>query len=165
MAGSQAITADRWAGGVCPFGAGWKKVMMWVFIVGDGILFAGFLASYGYARMMATNWPDPVLVYAAPPAILVLIALSAQVRSVDESARYPASLETGTDTGDAAAVQAQTTEQGEHQEPGVATAAVLVTLLLAALGIAGHGVAREAVAPQRAVTAIAGAAGQAHEDT
>lgn len=57
MSGSQSITADRWAGGVCPFGAGWKKVMMWVFIVGDGLLFAGFLASFGYARLMSPTWP------------------------------------------------------------------------------------------------------------
>jgi len=57
MAGSQAVAESRWAGGVCPFDAGWKKVMMWVFIVGDGILFAGFLGSMGYARMMSSSWP------------------------------------------------------------------------------------------------------------
>jgi cytochrome c oxidase subunit 3 len=57
MTGSQAVAESRWAGGTCPFEAGWKKVMMWVFIVGDGILFAGFLASYGYARMMSAEWP------------------------------------------------------------------------------------------------------------
>ena len=32
-----------------PFGTSWRKVMMWWFIVTDGLLFAGFLASYGYA--------------------------------------------------------------------------------------------------------------------
>src|SRR3954465_8430889 len=48
---------DRWNGGVCPFSAGWRKVMMWTFIVTDGLLFAGFLASYGYARLMAERWP------------------------------------------------------------------------------------------------------------
>jgi len=57
MNATQAVAESRWAGGVCPFEAGWKKVMMWVFIVGDGILFAGFLASYGYARHMAADWP------------------------------------------------------------------------------------------------------------
>ena len=31
---------------------------MWWFIVTDGLLFAGFLASYGYARILAFNWPD-----------------------------------------------------------------------------------------------------------
>jgi cytochrome c oxidase subunit 3 len=44
-------------GGACPFAAGWKKVMMWVFITGDALLFAGFLSSYGYARAMSPNWP------------------------------------------------------------------------------------------------------------
>ena len=39
-------------------GMSWKKVMMWVFIVTDGLLFAGFLASYGYARIGAGAWPD-----------------------------------------------------------------------------------------------------------
>jgi len=48
---------DRWMGSVCPFAAGWKKVMMWVFIVGDAILFAGFLSGYGYARSMSADWP------------------------------------------------------------------------------------------------------------
>lgn len=57
MASSQAIAEGRWAGGTCPFAAGWKKVMMWVFIVGDGILFGAFLASYGYARAMSLAWP------------------------------------------------------------------------------------------------------------
>ena len=60
MTGADAATAgaDRWAGGACPFGAGWRKLMMWLFIVSDGILFAGFLASYGYARLIAPSWPD-----------------------------------------------------------------------------------------------------------
>jgi cytochrome c oxidase subunit 3 len=51
-------TIDRWGGGVCPFDAGWRKVMMWWFIVTDGLLFAGFLASYGYARILSPDWPD-----------------------------------------------------------------------------------------------------------
>ncbi len=48
---------SRWMGGECPFAAGWKKVMMWVFIIGDAVLFAGFLSSYGYARTMSADWP------------------------------------------------------------------------------------------------------------
>ncbi len=48
---------SRWMGGTCPFAAGWKKVMMWVFIVGDALLFAGFLTGYGYARSMSSDWP------------------------------------------------------------------------------------------------------------
>jgi cytochrome c oxidase subunit 3 len=39
-------------------GAGWRKVMMWVFIITDGLLFAGFLASYGLARLTAIAWPE-----------------------------------------------------------------------------------------------------------
>ena len=54
---------DRWSGGVCPFEAGWRKVMMWVFIVTDGLLFAGFLGSYGYARIMSTRWPEQATVF------------------------------------------------------------------------------------------------------
>ncbi len=52
------VAESPWAGGTCPFQAGWKKLMMWVFIITDGLLFAGFLASYGYARVMSTAWPD-----------------------------------------------------------------------------------------------------------
>lgn len=77
MAASQAITADRWAGGVCPFAAGWKKVMMWVFIVGDGILFAGFLGSYGYARLMSPDWPVISEVFALPLiAVMTFVLIS-----------------------------------------------------------------------------------------
>jgi cytochrome c oxidase subunit 3 len=54
---------DRWSGGVCPFAAGWRKVMMWVFIVTDGLLFAGFLGGYGYARTMSSQWPDQSTVF------------------------------------------------------------------------------------------------------
>lgn len=39
-------------------GMTWKKVMMWVFIITDALLFAGYLASYGYARIAAGTWPD-----------------------------------------------------------------------------------------------------------
>lgn len=49
---------SRWMGGACPFKAGWKKVMMWVFIIGDALLFAGFLSAYGYGRAMSPNWPQ-----------------------------------------------------------------------------------------------------------
>ena len=40
------------------FGTSWRKVMMWWFIVTDGLLFACFLASYGYARVLAFHWPQ-----------------------------------------------------------------------------------------------------------
>ena len=41
-----------------PFGAGWQKSMMWVFIVTDALLFAGFLASYGFVRLASPEWPN-----------------------------------------------------------------------------------------------------------
>ena len=36
--------ACNWEGGVCPFDAGWRKVMMWAFIIPDGLLFAAKLS-------------------------------------------------------------------------------------------------------------------------
>jgi cytochrome c oxidase subunit 3 len=59
-------TLDRWGGGVCPFDAGWRKVMMWWFIVTDGLLFCGFLAAYGYARLMAPAWPRQTEAFSLP---------------------------------------------------------------------------------------------------
>ncbi len=47
-----------WSGGVCPFDAGWRKVMMWIFIVTDGLLFVGFLASYGFSKFSSATWPN-----------------------------------------------------------------------------------------------------------
>ena len=37
---------------------GWRKLMMWLFIITDGLLFAGFLASYGVSRLTFSSWPD-----------------------------------------------------------------------------------------------------------
>jgi cytochrome c oxidase subunit 3 len=53
----------NWAGGVAPFGMSWQKLMMWIFIITDGLLFAGFLASYGFARTAAPSWPDQQQVF------------------------------------------------------------------------------------------------------
>ena len=55
--------AARWRGGSSPFGTSWQKLMMWWFIVTDALLFAGFLASYGFARLGSDNWPDPMKVF------------------------------------------------------------------------------------------------------
>ncbi len=41
-----------------PMAAEWRKVMMWLFIITDGLLFAGFLAVYGYLRAISRSWPD-----------------------------------------------------------------------------------------------------------
>jgi len=52
------IADNRWEGGVSPWGQSWQKLMMWFFIIGDALLFAGFLASYGFTRLGAAgNWP------------------------------------------------------------------------------------------------------------
>ena len=81
---------DRWNGGVCPFDAGWRKVMMWWFIVTDGLLFAGFLAAYGYARLLALNWPDQSSVFSLryiATMTFVLISSSATMASAVQVAR------------------------------------------------------------------------------
>ena len=81
---------DRWAGGVCPFGAGWRKVMMWWFIVTDGLVFAGLLAAYGYARILAFRWPNQSEVFSLgyiAEMTFVLISSSATMASGVEAAR------------------------------------------------------------------------------
>lgn len=81
---------NRWDGGVCPFDAGWRKVMMWWFIVSDGLLFAGFLAAYGYARLLAFQWPDRAVVFSLPyiaAMTFVLITSSATMASAVQAAR------------------------------------------------------------------------------
>ncbi len=50
--------STRWDGGVSPYGISWQKMMMWWFIVTDALLFAGFLASYGFTRLASDTWPD-----------------------------------------------------------------------------------------------------------
>ena len=90
MAHTATQTLNRWDGGTCPFDAGWRKVMMWWFIVTDGLLFAGFLASYGYARILALHWPDQAdvfnLTYIAAMTF-VLISSSATMATAVQAAR------------------------------------------------------------------------------
>jgi cytochrome c oxidase subunit 3 len=52
------IAENRWEGGVSPYGQSWQKLMMWFFIIGDALLFAGFLASYGFTRLGSADWPN-----------------------------------------------------------------------------------------------------------
>ncbi len=90
MSQTTARTVDRWGGGVCPFDAGWRKVMMWWFIVTDGLLFAGFLASYGYARILSFAWPDQSSVFSLPfiaAMTFTLITSSATMASAVHAAR------------------------------------------------------------------------------
>jgi cytochrome c oxidase subunit 3 len=60
---SEGAARLSWAGGVAPLGMRWQKLMMWIFIITDGLLFAGFLASYGFARTASPAWPDPQHVF------------------------------------------------------------------------------------------------------
>jgi cytochrome c oxidase subunit 3 len=90
FAGSASFQIDRWSGGVCPFDAGWHKVMMWWFIVTDGLLFAGFLASYGYARLLGQAWPNQAEVFSLPfiaAMTFVLISSSATMAGGVDAAR------------------------------------------------------------------------------
>ena len=90
MTHAAAPTFDRWSGGTCPFDAGWRKVMMWWFIVTDGLLFAGFLASYGYARILAFHWPDQASVFSLPyiaAMTFVLISSSATMAIAVQAAQ------------------------------------------------------------------------------
>jgi cytochrome c oxidase subunit 3 len=37
----------------------WRKMMMWLFLITDALLFAGFLAAYGFIRLASdAGWPD-----------------------------------------------------------------------------------------------------------
>jgi cytochrome c oxidase subunit 3 len=86
-----ASSVNRWNGGVCPFDAGWHKVMMWWFIVTDGLLFAGFLASYGYARVLAFHWPAQPDVFSLKyiaAMTFVLITSSATMASAVEESKH-----------------------------------------------------------------------------
>jgi cytochrome c oxidase subunit III len=90
MAQPTTAAIDRWGGGACPFDAGWRKVMMWWFIVTDGLLFAGFLSAYGYARILAFHWPDQASVFSLryiAAMTFVLITSSATMASAVQAGR------------------------------------------------------------------------------
>jgi len=55
-----------WQGGVSPFGVSWQKLMMWFFLVTDALLFAGFLAAYGFVRLASPEWPIRSHVFSLP---------------------------------------------------------------------------------------------------
>lgn len=96
MAHAAPLSIDRWAGGTCPFEAGWRKVMMWAFIITDGLLFAGLLAAYGYARGMAGAWPDQSAVFdlrliaAMTFTLITSSATMASAVAVAQAGRLPA---------------------------------------------------------------------------
>jgi cytochrome c oxidase subunit 3 len=67
MASTSVPTARaEWEGGVSPFGVSWQKLMMWLFLVGDALLFTSFLASYGFVRLASPAWPDRGEVFTLP---------------------------------------------------------------------------------------------------
>ena len=73
-----------------PFAVGWQKLMMWIFIVTDGLLFAGFLAAYGFARLASPQWPDQFEVFHIgfiSVMTFVLISSSATMASAVEAAQ------------------------------------------------------------------------------
>jgi cytochrome c oxidase subunit 3 len=85
----QAGTA-RWQGGVSPYGIGWQKLMMWWFIITDGLLFASFLVAYGFNRLAAGSWPDRSQVFDLnyiAAMTFVLITSSATMASAVGAAR------------------------------------------------------------------------------
>jgi len=60
---SQASAETRglklWGGGVNPYGVGYKKLGMWMFILSDALTFSALLFAYSYLRMASPNWPTP----------------------------------------------------------------------------------------------------------
>lgn len=56
----------QWQGGVPPFAMSWQKLMMWLFLVTDALLFAGFLAAYGFVRLATPAWPEQSDIFVMP---------------------------------------------------------------------------------------------------
>jgi len=83
--------ASRWGGGASPVGVSWNKLMMWIFIITDGLLFAGFLSAYGYARLGTEAWPDQLEVFHLwfiSAMTFVLISSSATMATAVGAARH-----------------------------------------------------------------------------
>lgn len=57
-AGAARAIESPWGGGVSPFDVSWQKLMMWIFIITDALLFAGLLVGYGVLRVQSPSWPD-----------------------------------------------------------------------------------------------------------
>ena len=87
---ADAITTGASQEEASPFAVSWQKLMMWIFIVTDGLLFAGFLATYGFARLASPQWPDQFEVFDIGFISLmtfVLISSSATMASAVEAAQ------------------------------------------------------------------------------
>ena len=53
--GAAGVMERPWKG---PFDVPWQKLMMWIFIITDALLFAGLLVGYGVMRSATEVWPD-----------------------------------------------------------------------------------------------------------
>jgi cytochrome c oxidase subunit 3 len=112
------LPLNHWQGGVSPFGIPWQKLMMWLFLVTDALLFAGFLSGYGFVRLASPGWPDvanvvPMLKIAV--MTFVLISSSATMAAAVGAAhrrdlRRAAVFVAGTALGGAAFLGMQVTE-------------------------------------------------------
>jgi cytochrome c oxidase subunit 3 len=74
-----------------PCAMSWQKLMMWLFIVSDALLFAGFLASYGFSRLSSDAWPDRSHIFHMnfiAAMTFVLITSSATMASAVAAARH-----------------------------------------------------------------------------
>ncbi len=72
-----------------PLAVSWQKLMMWCFIITDGLLFAGFLGTYGFARLASAEWPDLSQIFHLwfiSLMTFVLISSSATMASAVEAA-------------------------------------------------------------------------------
>lgn len=56
VAQHDSVGASEWSGGKSPFGVGWPKLMMWLFLVQDTLTFAGLLTGYGVMRLSLGRW-------------------------------------------------------------------------------------------------------------
>jgi cytochrome c oxidase subunit 3 len=73
------------------YSVGWRKLMMWVFLVTDALLFAGFLSGYAFCRLASDRpWPDREAVFSLPfitAMTFVLITSSTTMASAVLAAR------------------------------------------------------------------------------
>ncbi len=58
-----------------PMGVPWQKMMMWWFIVSDGLIFASVLAGYCFSRLAAESWPDRAEIFKMNLIVLMTFIL------------------------------------------------------------------------------------------
>jgi len=56
-------------------GVSWQKLMMWIFIVSDGLLFLTMLVGYGFLRIANPYWPETGKVFHLPLIALMTFLL------------------------------------------------------------------------------------------